>query len=87
MQYQVHFRFNKRTGEVEEFVVETTGDDLPEAEHNRLHDQRTADLARLLERNPGVVEVAGRPQVERPGVVEPSEPEHVVAPEIEKGAT
>ena len=61
MDIEVRFRFNKRTGEVEEFVVEAGADNLPEAEHNRLHDQRTAELARLLERNPQVTEVTSAP--------------------------
>lgn len=72
MDIQVRFRFNKRTGEVEEFVVEAGADDLPEAEHNRLHEQRSAELARLLERNPRVTEVHTAP-APRPAETEPED--------------
>ena len=48
MDVDVRFRFNKRTGEVEEFVVEAGPDGLPEAEHNRLHDSdELLDMYRL----------------------------------------
>jgi hypothetical protein len=54
----VRLRFNKRTGEVE-FVVEAPDSRLPEAEHNRRHDEVAAEVGRILEQHPLVDEVTG----------------------------
>jgi len=55
---KVRFRFNKATGEVEVFEVEDQGVmHLSEAEHNSLHDRIAADVGRVIERNPHVIEV------------------------------
>jgi hypothetical protein len=82
MKLHVHFRFNKSTGEVEIFQIEDQGPPLPEAEHNRRHDARSAEIGRVVERFPLVREVlpgavplpdgaertpdAPQPQTERP---------------------
>jgi hypothetical protein len=58
MEVKVHFRFNKTTGDVEIFDVTDTGNmRLSEAEHNREHDRIAAELGRVIERNPRVLEV------------------------------
>ncbi len=58
MDVKVRFRFNKITGEIDVFDVEDEGTmRLPEAEHNREHDRIAADLGRVIERNPQVVEM------------------------------
>jgi len=53
----VRFRFNKATGEVETLQIDDEGPPLPEAEHNRRHDARSAEIGRVLERHPLVREV------------------------------
>jgi hypothetical protein len=58
MKLQVRFRFNKRSGEVEEFLVDDQGSNLSEAEHNRRHDQVAGELGRLIERHALVRELA-----------------------------
>ncbi|MGO8673137.1 MAG: hypothetical protein ACLQVD_17490 [Capsulimonadaceae bacterium] len=58
MDVKVKVRLNRITGEVEVFdVIDEGGERLPEAEHNRLHDRITADVGRVFERNPEVLEV------------------------------
>jgi hypothetical protein len=58
MEVKVHFRFNKTTGDVEIFDVTDTGSmHLSEAEHNREHDRIAAELGRVIERNPRVLEL------------------------------
>lgn len=49
----VRFRFNKLTGEVEEFLVDDQDRNLSEAEHDRI----AADVGRFVAQNPRVVEV------------------------------
>ena len=58
MKVRVKLRFNKLTGEVEEFRVDDQ--DLPypsEAEHNREHDRVAAEIGSVLEPHPRVTEV------------------------------
>ncbi len=50
----VRFRFNKATGEVEEFLVDDQDRNLSEAEHDRI----AADVGRFLVQSPRVIEVA-----------------------------
>lgn len=57
MKLHVRFRFNKATGEVETLQIDDEGPPLPEAEHNRRHDARAAQIGRVLERHPLVREV------------------------------
>lgn len=53
---KVKFRFNKLTGEVEEFLVDQDSA-LPRAEHERAHDRIAAELGRVVERLPRVTEI------------------------------
>ena len=58
MKVRVKLRFNKVTGEVEEFLVDDQ--DMPvlsEAEHNRKHDHIAAEIGNVIERHPRVTEV------------------------------
>jgi len=57
MKVQVRFRFNKETGEVEEFLIDDQGSQLAEAEHNREHDRIATDIGRVVERHPRVQEL------------------------------
>ena len=66
----VRFRFNKRTGEVEEFLVDDQDRNLSEAEHDRI----AADVGRFVAQNPRVVEVVGAAAA-RPAAVTQGEPE------------
>ncbi len=77
MKVRVKLRFNKLTGEVEEFLVEDRDlPYLPEAEHNREHDRVAADIGHVLERHPRVTEVM--PEGPRP--VSPATPETPATP-------
>ncbi len=56
MPTRVRFRFNKATGEVEEFLVDDQDQTLPEAEHDRIAAAVGAVVAaspRILEVQPG----------------------------------
>jgi hypothetical protein len=57
MEVKVRFRFNKVTGEVEEFIVDDVDSRLPEAEHNRQHDLIAREIGRVIERHPGLINV------------------------------
>ena len=57
METKVRFRFNKRTGEVE-FLVDQDST-LPHAEHDLAHDRIAAEIGRVIENLPRVVEVTG----------------------------
>lgn len=57
MDIKVRFRFNKLTGEIEEFVVDQDSQ-LGDAEHNREHDRLAAEIGGLLERLPRIEEGA-----------------------------
>ncbi len=48
MPVHVRFRFNKVTGEVEEFLVDDQDRNLPEAEHDRI----ATDVGRAVVRSP-----------------------------------
>jgi hypothetical protein len=50
----VRFRFNKATGEVEEFLVDDQDRHLPEAEHDRI----ATEVGRFVAAYPRVIEVA-----------------------------
>ncbi len=72
MKVRVKLRFNKLTGEVEEFLVDDQDlPYLPEAEHNREHDRVAAEIGSVLECHPRVMEVL-------PGAPAPA-PEHTPA--------
>lgn len=58
MRVRVKLRFNKLTGEVEEFLVDDQDLPwLPAAEHNRQHDRIAAEVGGVLERHPTVTEM------------------------------
>lgn len=68
MATRVRFRFNKATGEVEEFVVDDGDRTLPEAEHDRIAvevGERIAARPRITEVRPGDAVVERRPMEER----------------------
>ncbi len=73
MATRVRFRFNRLTGEVEEFLVDDQDRSLPEAEHDRI----AAEVGRAVSRRPLVTEAPSGPMqqpVERPAE-EPQETE------------
>lgn len=53
MPTRVRFRFNKVTGEIEEFLVDDQDRRLPEAEHDRI----AAEVARMVAVTPGITPV------------------------------
>ena len=53
MPTHVHFRFNKLTGVVEEFLIDDENQHLPEAEHDRI----AVEVGRVVARNPLIREV------------------------------
>jgi hypothetical protein len=71
MRVRVKLRFNKLTGEVEEFLVDDQDlPRLPAAEHNRQHDRIAAEVGGVLERHPAVTEVLpGQPTPAVPDAV------------------
>ncbi len=58
MAVKVIFRFNKLTGEVEEFLVEQD-QEQPRERHDQAHEQVAGELGRLIERFPRVMELTG----------------------------
>lgn len=57
---QVRFRFNKLTGEVEEFQV-LQESNLPAREHDRQHERLAAEIGRVVERDPRIEELHSGP--------------------------
>jgi hypothetical protein len=53
MATRVRFRFNKLTGEIEEFLVDDQDRQLAESEHDRI----AAEVARMVAVNPGITPV------------------------------
>jgi FtsH ternary system domain X3 len=83
MPTRVRFRFNKVTGEIEEFLVDDQDRRLPEAEHDRI----AAEVARMVAVSPGITPmddasagsaVAGTDAPEAPGrePIREDDPEH-----------
>lgn len=58
MRVKVRFRFNAVTGEVEAFEVDDLRDGPRLADHDARHDRAAADVARVVEANALVEEVA-----------------------------
>lgn len=82
MATRVRFRFNKATGEVEEFVVDDGDRTLPEAEHDRI---ATAVGERIAAR-PRVIEVRpGSPIIERRASRPEATPEETPATDDDDG--
>lgn len=84
METKVRFRFNKRTGEVE-FLVDQDST-LPHAEHELAHDRIAAEIGRVIEHLPRVVEVTGDDPVlrSREMAAEPPQPETEETPERDR---
>jgi hypothetical protein len=57
MRVKVTFRYRADTGEVEVFTVDAVDSEASGADHDRLHDLATADVARVVENNPDIEEV------------------------------
>ena len=58
MDYNVRFRVNKHTGQVELFEIDHEGSQtLDDADHNRRHEQLAAEIGRQIERDPRVIEM------------------------------
>lgn len=55
MNLDVRFRFNKITGEVEEFVVDAARTN--DADHDLDHERMAAEIGRVLELHPEIIEV------------------------------
>jgi FtsH ternary system domain X3 len=58
MRVKVRFRFNSVTGEVEAFEVDDLREGPRLADHEARHDRAAADVARIIERNALIEEVA-----------------------------
>jgi hypothetical protein len=58
MRVRVRFRYRADTGEIEMFQVDGVIDGLPDTDHDARHDRAAADVARVVEANPMVEEVA-----------------------------
>jgi hypothetical protein len=58
MRVKVRFRFNAATGEVEAFEVDDLQDGPRLADHDARHDRAAADVARVVEANALIDEVA-----------------------------
>jgi hypothetical protein len=58
MRVKVRFRFNSVTGEVEAFEVDDLRDGPRLADHDARHEQAARDVARIIEQNALIEEVA-----------------------------
>jgi hypothetical protein len=79
MRVRVRFRYNADTGEVESFVVEDVGGTRHGRDHDAVHDRVTEDVARVVEQNALIEEVAGADTVRDatvPLVRPAAQPEH-----------
>jgi hypothetical protein len=91
MEVKVRFRFNKITGEVEEFIVDDVDSRLPEPEHNREHERIATEIGRVIARNPGLEELKPsaiakpKPVAERPGDQPIAENQRHGAAEVDRG--
>jgi FtsH ternary system domain X3 len=56
---RVKFRYRADTGEVEAFEVDDLQSGPPLADHDARHERAAADVARIVENNALIVEVAG----------------------------
>lgn len=57
MKLHVRFRFNRATGEVETLQIDDAGPPLTTAEHDRRHEAKSAEIGRIVERYPRVLEI------------------------------
>lgn len=58
MRVRVKFRYRADTGEVEAFEVDDLQSGPPLADHDARHERAAADVARIVENNALIVEVA-----------------------------
>jgi hypothetical protein len=58
MDLTIRFRFNKLTGEIEEFQVDAARDDRSNADHNAEHERLAAEIGRVVDGHPRLIEVA-----------------------------
>lgn len=58
MKVQVRFRFNKVTGEVEEFLIDDHESNLSPAEHNRQHDRIANQVGCVIAQHPRIQEIS-----------------------------
>jgi hypothetical protein len=86
MDYSVRFRVNKITGQVELFEVDHEGPQtLDDAEHNRRHECLAAEIGRLIQRDPRIIELSAGTLPEPEEAAEPAcLPERQTPPEQEK---
>lgn len=56
MRFRVRFEYNQETGEVETFRIDALADGPRAADHDRVHDQVSTELAGVVERDAGIVE-------------------------------
>ncbi len=85
MEVKVHFRFNRRTGEVEAFDIDDVDSGLPWEEHNREHDRIASEIGNLIERNPHITEgPLGAPGSRGPNEVVPEAGDAETTPERER---
>lgn len=68
MKLHVRFRFNKLTGQVEEMLISDQDQTQVEPDHDRRHDEKSAEVARVVSRHPSIREVppGAEPMVEPP---------------------
>lgn len=57
MKVQVRFRFNKQTGNVEEFIIDDYGSNLSNDEHNLQHDRIANEIGQVLLQYPRILEM------------------------------
>ncbi len=74
MPVEVRFRFNKVTGEVEEFVIDDGDRTLPEAEHDRTAQEVGREIARRPLIRTAPVSGAARPEPAPESAVAEREP-------------
>ncbi|MDJ0841550.1 MAG: hypothetical protein QNK37_33895 [Acidobacteriota bacterium] len=70
MRTRVVFRFNKQTGQVEEFRVEGEST-LERGQHNRAHEELAAEIGRILDPEPGIDELTGDHRPARQAAAKP----------------
>jgi hypothetical protein len=61
MRLRVRLRFREETGAVEVFLVEEVGDTPTSPDHDLRHERAAHDVARLIDRNALIEEVAQTP--------------------------
>jgi hypothetical protein len=73
VQVRVRFRYRADTGEVELFEVDDLHTGPRQADHDARHDRAAADVARIIERNALIEEVAAEVEVVPPVTIQQAE--------------